>query len=63
MAFSKQERSNYASLIVEAMSARYELEGEEPGDYADARRYYIEDASDQEILADYQIWMIDLPKM
>lgn len=42
-------------VILEKMQEAYEREGVE-GDFADARRYYAEDASDEEIDADYEKW-------
>ena len=41
--------------ILEAMREAYEREGVE-GDFDDARRYYREDASNEEIDADFEKW-------
>ena len=43
------------NAILEAMQAAYEEEGVE-GDFADARRYYLNDASEEEINSDYAKW-------
>lgn len=51
---TSEKRKSYALAITEMAEERTEYEGEEHGDYADARRYYIEDASDEEILDDFR---------
>ena len=43
------------NAILEAMEEAYEREGVE-GDFDDARRYYMSDASEEEINADYTKW-------
>ena len=43
------------SAILEVMREAYEREGVE-GDFDDARRYYRDDASEDEINADYDKW-------
>lgn len=48
----KQSKIN---AILEAMQEAYEREGVE-GDFDDARRYYREDASEDEINSDYDKW-------
>ena len=41
--------------ILEAMEEAYKRENVD-GDFADALRYYLDDATDAEIEADYQKW-------
>lgn len=52
-ALTRKEREDYAKAITEMAEERTEHEGEEHGDYADARRHYIYDATDEEILGDF----------
>lgn len=49
---TKAEKIN---AILEAMAEAYEREGVE-GDFADARRYYRNDATQAEVDADYDKW-------
>jgi hypothetical protein len=49
------DRHSKINAILEAMEEAYEKEGIE-GDFADARRYYQEDAAEAEIDADYEKW-------
>jgi hypothetical protein len=42
--------------IVNAMRQHYEEQGEE-GDFDDALRHYKDDASNEEIIADYHKWV------
>ena len=53
MPLTKHQRTVYAHSITALTEERTEWEGECAGDYDDARRYYIEDATDEEILRDY----------
>lgn len=43
------------NAILNAMEDAYEEEGID-GDFADARRYYLDDASEAEINDDYDKW-------
>lgn len=52
---TKEERANLANATISAMQEVYESQGEE-GDFDDGRRYYREDASDEELLADHAKW-------
>ncbi len=49
------DKQQLISDILEAMQEAYEAEGVE-GDFADAHRYYCEDAGYDEILADHKKW-------
>ena len=48
-------RADMINDILEAMQSAYEEEGIE-GDFDDARRYYRDDASIDELLADHKKW-------
>ena len=48
-------RADMIYAILDAMQSAYEEEGIE-GDFDDARRYYKNDASMEELLADYEKW-------
>jgi len=54
-ALTRQQRSELASRIVNAMEEAYEAEGVE-GDFDNARRYLANDTSDQELLAEEEKW-------
>lgn len=49
------DKVDKVDAILAAMEEAYEREGVE-GDFADARRYYLNDASKEEINADYEKW-------
>lgn len=53
---SRDERASMIEDILDAMQTSYEESGDE-GDFDDARRYYRDDASDDEIRADYKRWV------
>jgi hypothetical protein len=48
-------KADMINAILRAMRAAYEKEGIE-GDFADAYRYYRDEASLDELLADYEKW-------
>jgi hypothetical protein len=54
-ALTKQQRSELATRICNAMQEAYEAEGVE-GDFDDARRYLAHDTSDQELLDEEEKW-------
>lgn len=49
------DKASKVNAILIAMQAAYEREGVE-GDFADAHRYYMSDASEDEIDYDYAKW-------
>ncbi len=49
------DKVSKVDAILARMSEAYEEEGIE-GDFADARRYYLNDASEEEINYDYAKW-------
>ena len=49
------DKASKVNAILEAMEEAYEREGIE-GDFADAHRYYMSDASEVEIDLDYAKW-------
>lgn len=55
MMFLEQKKAQMVSEILEAMQTAYKAEGVE-GDFDDARRYYMNDATSDEIAADHKKW-------
>jgi len=51
------DKHSKISAILEAAAAAYEREGID-GDFDDARRYYLNDASEDEINSDYDKWCV-----
>jgi hypothetical protein len=49
------DKASKVSAILARMSEAYEREGVD-GDFADAHRYYMSDASETEINEDYDKW-------
>lgn len=54
--YTQEQRAGLANAIIEAMREAYEAEGEE-GDFEDGARYLRDDASDEELDAEYQKWV------
>jgi hypothetical protein len=52
---TRMDKHSKIDAILNAMQAAYEREQVE-GDFADARRYYRDDASEEEINSDYDKW-------
>lgn len=52
---TRMDKHSKINAILDAMQAAYEREGVE-GDFEDARRYYRDDASEDEINSDFEKW-------
>lgn len=51
----QETRSRLARETIEATEAHYQQHGEE-GDFADGLRYYLDDATDEELVRDHAEW-------
>ena len=56
---TRMDKHSKINAILDAMQAAYEREGVD-GDFADAHRYYLNDASEAEINADYDKWCVNV---
>jgi len=52
---TNEQRKTCTEEILDEMRKTYEVEGE-VGDFADAKRYLINDASDEELRYEYKKW-------
>jgi hypothetical protein len=56
---TRMDKQSKIYAILEAMEEAYEREGID-GDFDDARRYYRDDASEDEINSDYAKWCVNV---